>query len=93
MISEYSAVQIASRTALDRTWHSPVGEDRVAGLRALTQRVTSGVMRFARTPVWPYAALWEASVLVGLVRAADPGKARSSTHAPSPTDDGFWSRF
>jgi hypothetical protein len=94
MISDRTAVQTLGRTAIPRTWHTPFGRDWVATIAATTRRVARAVRSFAKVPPLPYAALWEASVLVSLVKAADRDKPDSfPTQTVFPTDDGFWNRF
>jgi len=59
-----------------------------------TRRVTGVVVSCAKIPLMPYAALWEASVVVGLVNGADRVDSDSlPAHTSIRTDGGFLWRF
>jgi hypothetical protein len=94
MISNRTAVQTLSRSSASYTPTFTRGREWVATLPRVARSVTSVVVSFAKIPLLPVAALWEASVVVGLVNGADHGNSDSlPTYTSIRTDDAFLWRF
>ena len=69
------AVRGASRATIDRA--------HLAGIRAVACHITRSLTDWARVPVLPHAALWEASVVVSLLNR------RESFEPDRPAADPF----
>jgi hypothetical protein len=94
MISNETTVQTLTRSATRYTLHFSPRREWVAMLPTVARRVAGLVVSFAKIPLLPYATLWEASVLAGLVMGADRVESDSLTTQTSiRTDDGFLWRF
>jgi len=66
MISEHTAPHTPTATLTFGTWHSGITRHLASIWTSLTG-LTSDVEAWASVPALPYAVLWEASVVVGLV--------------------------
>ena len=64
MIAEQTALHSPKQTMVTAVWRAPTGRPYFTGIRAGTGRFTRSLTRWARVPVLPYAALWEASLVV-----------------------------
>ena len=66
-----SAEQIARhsprQTVVTAAWRAPIGRPHLTGIRAVACHFARSLTQWARVPVLPYAALWEASVVVSLL--------------------------
>jgi hypothetical protein len=94
VMSDWTAVETRSRSVTRCTLPSPLVRQWLARVPTLARRVTGVVAKFAKPPLLPYAALWEASILVGLVNGADRVDSESlPPQIPIHTEDGFLWRF
>jgi len=67
---------VAKQTALNSpkqsvvtgaAWHAPIAGRHITRIRVVACQFARSVTAWARVPVLPYAALWEASVVVSLL--------------------------
>ncbi len=64
MIAEQTALHSPKQTLVTAAWRALAGRPYFTGIRAGARRFTRSLTRWARVPVLPYAALWEASLVV-----------------------------
>jgi hypothetical protein len=67
MISEQTALPAQARIVTGRTFATPVGARQLAVLGGILQRAAVNLRGWARLPALPYAAVWEASVVAGML--------------------------
>jgi hypothetical protein len=67
MISEQIAIQDPTRPAA-RTWRVVAVSLPKAAILTFTSRVTRAIHEFAKAPTLPYAALFEAEMVLGMRR-------------------------
>jgi hypothetical protein len=88
MISEPTAFQTSTRSVVTVAWRTPLDRRHLAGVAATARRLSGALISWVSGPIEPYAALWEASTVLGLmnepVKTFDPD--RYSTEAPFLTD-------
>jgi hypothetical protein len=77
MISEHTALNTPDQKPFVGTWCSPFSRQRVAGIGACFVRLTRTITAWNRVPALPYAALWEASIMVSLLTERE-------SHTPDP---------
>jgi len=63
-----TATQTSATRTTPRMWRFVHTLAPWAGLAALAARATSPIRGFVKAPVLPYAAVWEANVLVSLLQ-------------------------
>jgi hypothetical protein len=68
MISEQATFQQPTQVVAIRTSGAPIGRHQFVALGAVLRRSAHKLGRWARVPALPYAALWEASLVAGMVR-------------------------
>ena len=68
MISDQIALQPFSSTAATRTRRTPGGSCRLTAIGAVASRVGGAIRKWAKAPLLPYAMLWEASVLMAILK-------------------------
>ena len=66
MIAEQTALHSPKQTVVTGTWRAPFDRPHLTGIRVVAREFTRS-MTVARVPVLPFAALWEASVVVSLL--------------------------
>jgi hypothetical protein len=87
MISEQSALNTRTRQLSVGTSRYPFSRQRVAGIGASFAQLTRGLTTWARVPALPYAALWEASLMVSLLTEHESQKPDPfATEMPFLTD-------
>ena len=84
MIAHQTTVHTLRQSSTPSTLHFSAGRAWVTPLSTFARRLTGAVVSFAKIPLLPYAALWEGSVVTGLVKGAERNHADAR-----PTDDGF----
>jgi hypothetical protein len=84
MIAHQTTVHTLRQSSTPSTLHFSAGRAWVATLSTFARRMNGAVVSFAKIPPLPYAALWEGSVVTGLLKGAE----RTTVDA-RPTDDGF----
>jgi hypothetical protein len=93
MISEPTAFQASTPSMGTGAWRTHFGRRHLAGVGAMARRLSSALSSWACAPIEPYAALREASTLLGLMneptKTLDPDP--YSTEAPFLT--GTWPRL
>ena len=67
MIAEQPALHSPKQTVVTGAWRAPIDRPHLTGIRAVACQFTRSLTDWARGPVLPYAALWEASVVVSLL--------------------------
>jgi hypothetical protein len=67
MIAELTAFRAATDSVLTPRWRAPIDADLFGAFPSMVRRVGRAMAGWARTPVLPYATLWEASLVVGVV--------------------------
>jgi hypothetical protein len=77
MMSDQIAARTGKGVAGPSMWRRPVALRHATPISALLHRIACGIGRWARIPCLPYAALWEASFIGGLVHERD-------TYSPDP---------
>ena len=83
MITEQLALHSPRQTVVTGAWRAPIDRPQLTGIRAVAWHFTRSLTDWARVPVLPYAALWEASVVVSLLNQ------RESFESDRPTADTF----
>jgi hypothetical protein len=71
MIAERTALHSPKQTAVTGAWRAPIDLAHLTGIRAVAYHFTRSLTAWARVPVLPYAALWEASVVVSLLNPCE----------------------
>ena len=66
--SAQTALQPSSGAAATRAWRTPGGSRWLTAIAAMISRLGGAIKRSAKAPLRPYATLWEASVLVAIVK-------------------------
>ena len=93
MISEPTAFQTSTPSVVIGAWRTPIRRRHLAGVGAMARRLSGALSSWVCAPIEPYAALWEASTLLGLMneptKKFDPD--HYSTEAPFLTDT--WPRL
>ena len=88
---EQSALDTPMSSAIASTWRTPLGRIPLTAIGAMAHHVTSALRGWARVPLLPYATLWEASVLVSLLKKPEHDEPDPfSTELPFLTDS--WPR-
>jgi len=91
MIADQTAVQRPTSTAAIGTSHASLRKRQLSAIGAKVRRMSAAVSKWAKVPLLPYAALWEASVIVSLLKERDYFEPdRYATEMPWLTDD--WPR-
>jgi len=67
MIAEQTALHSPQQTVVTGAWRAPIDRPHLTGIRAVACQFTRSLTAWARIPVLPYAALWEASLVVTLL--------------------------
>jgi hypothetical protein len=83
MIVEQTLLHRPKETVVTAAWRAPIGRPYFTEIRARAGRFTRSLIACARVPVLPYAALWEASVVVSLLNQ------RESYESDRPTAHTF----
>jgi len=81
MIAEQTTLHSPKQKVVTGTWRAPIDRPQLTGIRAVACQFTRSLTEWARVPVLPYAALWEASVIVRLLNQ------RESFESDRPTAD------
>jgi hypothetical protein len=81
MISEPAAFQASTPSMGTGAWRTPIGQRHLAGVGAMARRLSSALSSWACAPIEPYAALREASTLLGADERTDEDiRSRSLFH-------------
>jgi hypothetical protein len=67
MIVEQTLLHSPKQTLVTGAWHAPMERSQLTAIRAVACHFTRSLTEWARVPALPYAALWEASVIVSLL--------------------------
>jgi len=87
MIVEETLLHSPKQTSVIGAWQARIGRPHLTGIRAVACHFTRSLTAWARVPVLPYAALWEASVVVNLLNQRESFESdRSSGDRSLPTD-------
>ena len=81
MIVEQTLLHSPKQTVVTGAWQAPIDRPHLTGIRAVACHFTRSLTEWARVPALPYAALWEASVIVSLLIQ------RESFESDRPTAD------
>jgi hypothetical protein len=85
MISEHTALNTATPKLFVGPWLAPFSRQRVAGgIGTSFAQLTRALTAWARVPALPHAALWEATIMVGLLTERE-----SHTSGPFATEMPF----
>jgi hypothetical protein len=68
MISDQPAIQSLARTAATPMWRVAVGGQPLSAVLAAYRRVGGALRDWVKVPLLPYAALWEATILIDLLK-------------------------
>jgi hypothetical protein len=91
MITDQTAVQRLSSTAAIGTSHASLRKRQLSAIGAKVRRMSAALSKWVKVPLLPYAPLWEASVIVSLLKERDYFEPdRYATEMPWLTDD--WPR-
>jgi hypothetical protein len=71
MLSERTAFYTPTRLVMTRARHATDGRNHLVGTGGIARRLTHAIIGFAQAPALPYAALWEASLVVSLLNVRD----------------------
>lgn len=67
MIVEQTLLRSPKQTVVTDAWHARIARPQLTGIRAMACQFTRSLTEWARVPALPYAALWEASVIVSVL--------------------------
>jgi hypothetical protein len=68
MVVDRNIVHTPANSALTLNWHISIDAHLLRACGGTVRRVGHAIAGWARTPMLPYAALWEASVVASLGR-------------------------
>jgi hypothetical protein len=89
MIIERTLPHSPKQTVVTGAWHAPTDRPHVTGIGRVACHFTRSLTQWARVPVLPYAALWEASVVVSLLNERESFESDRATPDKSVLTDAW----